>query len=768
MFRTVHRNGYMVEQTTKGAISPSTGRTLPDRYIEGTCPICGYDEARGDQCDNCGNQLDPTDLIDPRSKINGEVPEFVETQHFFLDLPALADALEGVARRARGVRDLAAERHQVQPEHPRGHPAAGDDPRHRLGHPGAARGLARTTRPSGSTSGSTRSSATCRRRSSGPAASASPDRWREWWNDPEALSYYFMGKDNITFHSQIWPAELLAYDGRGDRGGEPGEYGALNLPTEVVSSGVPHDGGQAVLVLAGRGDLRPRRARALPARRAALLHLRGRAGEPGQQLHLGGVRAAHQRRAGRRLGQPGQPDRDDDRQELRRDPGGRRPRADDDQALLDTVEAAFGDGRRADRAAPAEGGARPRRCAPSPRSTSTSPTARRGSSRATTSASGSARSCTSPRRPSPTATCCSRRSCRTAPNAVDLVLGGAGDVAPMPEIREVEDLDGGPAYPILTGDYSGFPAWERRPVVPGTRSRSRRRCSPSSTRRWSTRSWPGSRSDGVTLHPQAVAALELWSQGPSVADPGFGPADIAAMRAEALAAAAAWSRRSRSTGSRTSTPTACRCRLYVPDGRAAHDRCSCTAAASCSATSTPTTARRAGSPTGPARRCSRSTTGGRPSTGSRRPPTTWTPRCAGCSCNAAGRGLDLGPGGRARRQRRRQPRAGRGAAQPERAGRGRAGLPVRRRGDGAAVVRRAGRRADPRRGGLVLGAVRRAARGPRSTPTWRRTSPTGFDDAAADAGAGRRARRARRRGPRAGAPDRGRRARRSRTRRTPG
>ena len=93
MFTTVHRNGYMVEQTTQAAISPSTGRTLPDRYIEGTCPICGYAEARGDQCDNCGNQLDPTDLIDPRSKINGETPEFVETQHFFLDLPALADAL---------------------------------------------------------------------------------------------------------------------------------------------------------------------------------------------------------------------------------------------------------------------------------------------------------------------------------------------------------------------------------------------------------------------------------------------------------------------------------------------------------------------------------------------------------------------------------------------------------------------------------------------------------------------------------------------------
>src|SRR5690606_17601481 len=79
LFTRVHRNGYLVEKVSQGAISPSTGRTLPDRYIEGTCPICGFPEARGDQCDNCGNQLDPTDLIGPRSKINGETPEFVET-----------------------------------------------------------------------------------------------------------------------------------------------------------------------------------------------------------------------------------------------------------------------------------------------------------------------------------------------------------------------------------------------------------------------------------------------------------------------------------------------------------------------------------------------------------------------------------------------------------------------------------------------------------------------------------------------------------------
>ena len=90
------RNGYMIEQTTRGAISPSTGRTLPDRYIEGTCPICGYDGARGDQCDNCGNQLDPVDLINPRSRINGETPG-VHRDRALLPRPA------GAGRRARRV-----------------------------------------------------------------------------------------------------------------------------------------------------------------------------------------------------------------------------------------------------------------------------------------------------------------------------------------------------------------------------------------------------------------------------------------------------------------------------------------------------------------------------------------------------------------------------------------------------------------------------------------------------------------------------------------
>ena len=303
----MHRNGYMIEQTTNGAISPSTGRTLPDRYIEGTCPICGYDGARGDQCDNCGNQLDPTDLIDPRSRINGETPEFVETEHFFLDLPGAGRGARRVAGRARGVRHLAAERPQVQPEPARRPPPAGDDPRHRLGHPG----------PAGRLAGAADQAAlrVVRRGHRlpvgvdrvGPAHRRPRGLARSGGTTPRPLSYYFMGKDNITFHSQIWPAELLGYDGKGDRGGDPGAYGELQLPTEVVSSRVPHDGGPEVLLQPRRRHLRARRALALPAGRAALLHLRGRTGEPGHRLHLGGVRPPHQRRAGRRLGQPGQP-----------------------------------------------------------------------------------------------------------------------------------------------------------------------------------------------------------------------------------------------------------------------------------------------------------------------------------------------------------------------------------------------------------------------------------------------------------------------------
>ncbi|MFI5960045.1 methionine--tRNA ligase [Cryptosporangium sp. NPDC051539] len=232
LFKTLHRNGYMIEKTTKGAISPSTGRTLPDRYIEGTCPICGYPSARGDQCDNCGNQLDPTDLIDPRSRINGEVPKFVETEHFFLDLPALAEALGSWLQTRTDWRPnvLKFSLNLLDDLKPRAMTRDID-----WGVPVPLEGWENNPNKRlyvwfDAVIGYLSASIEWARRS------GEPDAWKSWWCNPEASSFYFMGKDNITFHSQIWPAELLGYNGLGAKGGTPGEYGTLELPTEVVSS----------------------------------------------------------------------------------------------------------------------------------------------------------------------------------------------------------------------------------------------------------------------------------------------------------------------------------------------------------------------------------------------------------------------------------------------------------------------------------------------------------------------------------------------------
>jgi methionyl-tRNA synthetase len=233
IFTRLLENGYIFPKTTLGAISPSTGRTLPDRYIEGTCPICGYPHARGDQCDNCGNQLDPADLISPRSKINGETPIFTETEHYFLDLPAFAEVLGGWLQAKAGhwrPNVLKFSLNLLDDLQPRaitrdldwGVPVPLDDWRDRadkriyvwfdavIGYLSASIEWARR--------------------------SGDPDAWRAWWTDPDAESYYFMGKDNIVFHAEIWPAMLLGYNGQGARGGSPGPLGPLNLPAEVVSS----------------------------------------------------------------------------------------------------------------------------------------------------------------------------------------------------------------------------------------------------------------------------------------------------------------------------------------------------------------------------------------------------------------------------------------------------------------------------------------------------------------------------------------------------
>ena len=469
MFRTVQRNGYMVEQTTKGAISPSTGRTLPDRYIEGTCPICGYDSARGDQCDNCGNQLDPTDLINPRSKINGETPEFVETQHWFLDLPALATALKEWLdeREASGTwrpNVIKFSQNILQEIRPRamtrdidwGIPVPGweDQPTKRL--------YVWFDAVIGYLSASIEWARRCAESEGGE-----PDRWREWWNDPEALSYYFMGKDNITFHSQIWPAELLAYDGRGDRGGEPGEYGALNLPTEVVSSefltmeGKQFSSSRGVVIY-----VRDMLERYQPD---ALRYFISAAGPENQDSNF--TWAEFVRRTNDEL-VAGWGNLVNRTATMIAKSFGEIPPAgtleDGDRALLDTVEAAFGSiggliARHRQKAALAEA---MRTVAEVNRYVSdNAPWKLKGDDERD-------RLATILHVTAQAVADCNLLLAPFLPhsaNAVDAVLGGAGTVAPMPEIREVEDLDGGPSYPILTGEYSGFPAWTRRAVVPGTK-----------------------------------------------------------------------------------------------------------------------------------------------------------------------------------------------------------------------------------------------------------------------------------------------------------
>lgn len=232
IFLGLLKNGYVFPKTTLGAISPSTGRTLPDRYIEGTCPICGFDGARGDQCDNCGNQLDPIDLINPVSKINGETPKFVEEEHYFLDLPAFAKALGDwlATRKSWRPNVLNFSVNLLADLKPRSY-TRDIDWGVRVPLEGwMDRNDKRIYVWFDAVVGYLSASIEWARRSGDPEA------WRQWWQTPDADAYYFMGKDNIVFHSEIWPAQLLGYNGEGDNGGTPGSLGRLNLPTEVVSS----------------------------------------------------------------------------------------------------------------------------------------------------------------------------------------------------------------------------------------------------------------------------------------------------------------------------------------------------------------------------------------------------------------------------------------------------------------------------------------------------------------------------------------------------
>jgi methionyl-tRNA synthetase len=468
LFQGLHRNGYIVAKTALGAISPSTGRTLPDRYIEGTCPICGYDSARGDQCDNCGNQLDPVDLINPRSKINGETPEFVETEHFFLDLPAVAEALGKWLDSREGWRPnvLRFSRNLLDDLQPRAItrdlewgvpiPLEGwrDRPDKRIyvwfdaviGYLSASIEWARR--------------------------SGDPDAWQQWWhpggtdaggNAPRG--YYFMGKDNIVFHSVIWPALLLGYSGEGDKGGEPGELGALNLPTEVVSS--------EFLTMEGRKFSSSRQVviyvRDFLARydADALRYFIAVAGPENQDTDFtwaeflrrnndelvagwGNLVNRSISMAAKNFGAippPAEP-------------------AEADRALLESARAAFGTvGGLIERHRQKQAiGEAMRVVAEANKYLSEqAPWKLKDESQR-------ARMGTILHTALQVVSDCNTLLTPFLPHSAQKIhelLGGTGVHAPMPEIREVEDLDGGPAYPVLTGDYAVGARWESTPIEVG-------------------------------------------------------------------------------------------------------------------------------------------------------------------------------------------------------------------------------------------------------------------------------------------------------------
>jgi len=228
LFLRLLENGHIDRRTSDQYYDAEAGRFLPDRYIEGTCPHCHYAEARGDQCEDCGRTLDPEELVDPRSKITGSTPEVRQTEHFYLRLSDFSEALgawlddrQGWRRHvlnfSKGWVEDGLHDRAITRDLDWGVEVPVDDlgPGKRIyvwfeaviGYLSASKEWAQLQ--------------------------GDPEAWRDWWEGDEARSVYFIGKDNIPFHTIIWPGMLLG-------------YGGLNLPSDVPANQyVTFKGGKA-------------------------------------------------------------------------------------------------------------------------------------------------------------------------------------------------------------------------------------------------------------------------------------------------------------------------------------------------------------------------------------------------------------------------------------------------------------------------------------------------------------------------------------------
>lgn len=216
-FVNLLEKGYLVRRYMVSPFCIEVNKFMPDRYIEGECPYCGYKEARGDQCDNCGRTLDPIELINPVCKMTGTKPIFRVTDHFFLALDQLQDKLsEYIDSKTYWKPNVLKFTQNFISEglHPRAItrdldwgvkiPLKGYDTKKvyvwfeaLIGYITGARTYSEET--------------------------GNPEFWKEFWFDKNIKSYYFIGKDNIPFHTIIWPAMLLA-------------HGGLNLPYNVPAN----------------------------------------------------------------------------------------------------------------------------------------------------------------------------------------------------------------------------------------------------------------------------------------------------------------------------------------------------------------------------------------------------------------------------------------------------------------------------------------------------------------------------------------------------
>ncbi len=229
LFTALLDNGYMYPKVTKQMYSASADRFLPDRYVEGTCPKCGYTGARGDQCDNCNTLFDSaSELVDPRSATDSSELELRDTEHYFIDLPAIADAglKEWVSEDKSYWRSQVLNfiRNLILEEGLIGRAVTRDMS---WGIPAPVEGYEKKVlyvwfeAVIGYLSASIEWAHN----------RGTPDAWKAWWYEP-ARTFYFVGKDNIPFHAIFWPAQLMG----AKRLYESDESKSLNLPYDVPAN----------------------------------------------------------------------------------------------------------------------------------------------------------------------------------------------------------------------------------------------------------------------------------------------------------------------------------------------------------------------------------------------------------------------------------------------------------------------------------------------------------------------------------------------------